>query len=58
MQASLHIRLTTIINKRIATYNDKFPTELADLLGLALPWPTQKSIMQRTTPQVAGTTDK
>jgi hypothetical protein len=58
MQASLHLRLTTVINKRIVTYNDKFPTELADLLELALPWSTRKSIIQRTTLQVAGTTDK
>ncbi|KAJ8597686.1 FAD/NAD(P)-binding domain-containing protein [Rhizopogon salebrosus TDB-379] len=48
---------TTLAGKKV-TYNDKFPTELADLLGLALPWSTQKSIIQRTTLQVAGTTDK
>ncbi|OJA10500.1 hypothetical protein AZE42_07823 [Rhizopogon vesiculosus] len=40
------------------TYNDGFPTELADLLGLALPWSTQKSILQYKVPRVAGTTDK
>ncbi|OAX42249.1 FAD/NAD(P)-binding domain-containing protein [Rhizopogon vinicolor AM-OR11-026] len=40
------------------TYNDGFPTELADLLGLALPWSTQKSILQCKVPQVAGTTDR
>lgn len=40
------------------TYNDDFPTELADLLGSALPWSTQKSITQRTVLRVAGTTDK
>ncbi|KAG1740407.1 uncharacterized protein EDB91DRAFT_1053093, partial [Suillus paluster] len=39
-------------------YNDDFPIELADLLESALPWSTQKSITQHTTPRVAGTTDK
>ncbi|KAG1724272.1 FAD/NAD(P)-binding domain-containing protein [Suillus lakei] len=40
------------------TYNDEFPTELADLLGSALPWSTQKLIIQHTTLRVARTTDR
>ncbi|KAG2134790.1 hypothetical protein DEU56DRAFT_888390 [Suillus clintonianus] len=40
------------------TYNDDFPTELADLLGSALPWSTQKLITQRNILRVAGAIDR
>ncbi|KAF8843430.1 FAD/NAD(P)-binding domain-containing protein, partial [Paxillus ammoniavirescens] len=39
-------------------YNEYFPLEFADLLGLALPFATQKHLLRAFTEHMASTTDK
>ncbi|KAF9238064.1 hypothetical protein BU15DRAFT_88492 [Melanogaster broomeanus] len=41
-----------------ARYNEHFPVEFADLLGVALPFATQKHLLRASVERTANTTDK
>jgi hypothetical protein len=41
-----------------ATYNEVFPTHIADLFSASVPFPALKLLMQRVAPHIASTVDK
>jgi hypothetical protein len=51
-------RSFVILIVNAATYNEVFPTHIADLFSASLPFPALKLLMQRVAPHIASTVDK
>ncbi|KAG6337008.1 hypothetical protein ID866_2068 [Astraeus odoratus] len=58
-RSSTHITSLAAITAALKeTYNERFPVDLADTLGSALPWPTALTLLKGRTAHVANHIDK